>query len=137
MAQRYEPPKQGRAGQLFDSVFLMVLVFIALGAPIWFKAKPTEAPAPDAAQAAQATAPAVTWQDLKQSTAQQAQWEKLGYTPESAKPIVENRFDYTIDPLALIVTALVILVYFVFVFRWSDREYKQVLSERFGDDGKA
>ncbi len=133
MAQRYDPPKQGGGGQFFDSVFLMVLVFIALGAPVWLKAKPAEAPpAQEAAQAEQAKPPAVTWDDLKQSPLQRAQWEKLGHTPETAKPIIENRFDYTIDPMALIITALVIVVYFVFVFRWSDREYRQVLNERFG-----
>ena len=31
----YQPPEQSAAGQLFDSVFLLALVFGALFAPIW------------------------------------------------------------------------------------------------------
>ena len=75
----------------------------------------------------------VTWASLGQTPVQAQQWEKLGHTPETAKPIIENRFDYTVDPVALIVTVVVIVGYFVFVFRISDREYREVVRERFGD----
>jgi hypothetical protein len=61
-----------------------------------------------------------------------AQWEKLGYTPESAAEIITTRIDYSINPLALIITALVIFGYFFFVIRFSDREYREVIDERFG-----
>ena len=130
MAKRYEPPKQGRFGQFFDSVFLMVLVFLSLGAPLLLQRE--EAAEAPAAQEQQAAAPAATWDELKQNPTQQAQWERLGYTAATAKPIVEHRFDYTIEPVPLIVTIVVIVAYFLFLLRWSDREYKDVIGERFG-----
>jgi hypothetical protein len=133
MAQNYAPPKQGGMGQFIDSILLMVLVFICLLAPVYLKADHSAAP-PGDAQVDAATA-AVTWASLGQSEAQARQWEKLGHTPDTAKPIIDNRFDYTVDPVALIVTAIVIVGYFVFVLRISDREYRQVVRERFGDGG--
>lgn len=133
MAQHYEPPKQAGVGQFIDSILLMVLVFICLLAPVYLKADHSAAPPPEVqAEAARAAA---TWQSLGQTPAQAQQWEKLGYTPETAQPIVENRFDYTVDPTALIVTIAVIVGYFVFVFRISDREYREVVRERFGNGG--
>lgn len=139
MANPYEPPKQKGFGQFVDSIFLLVLVYLALLAPLLLKEKPAAAPEPvtQAVQEGQQQAPAVTWQDLKQNTVQQAQWEKLGYTPETAKPIVENRFDYSIEPIPLIVTILVIVGYFFLVLRISDKEYRQVIAERFGNGQKS
>jgi hypothetical protein len=129
---RYQPPRQSGIGQLLDSLFIMVLVFLSLLAPVLMKKEaPAPEPAPDQAQ--QAPAPAVTWDELKQNQVARAQWEKLGHTPETAKPIVESRFDYSIEPVSLIVTIAVILAYFIFVFRISEREYRQVIAERFGD----
>ena len=61
----------------------------------------------------------------------QAQWEKLGFTPETAHDMIASRFDYSFSLPALIVTALVVIVYFVFVFRLSAKEYKDVIAERF------
>ena len=61
----------------------------------------------------------------------QAQWEKLGHTPETASELISTRFDYTIDPLMLIITAVVILGYFVFLVKISDKEYKDVIREKF------
>jgi len=133
MAQHYAPPKQGGIGQFIDSILLMVLVFICLLAPVYLKADHSAAP-PEAAKE-EAAKGVVTWESLGQTPVQAQQWEKLGHTPETAKPIIENRFDYTVDPIALIVTAIVIVGYFVFVFRISDREYREVLRERFGDGG--
>ncbi len=138
MSARYEPPRQGGVGQLVDSLFLMVLVFICLLAPVFLArdhsaAAPAEESAAPAADAA--AAPAVTWDSLGQTPVQAQQWEKLGYTPETAKPIVENRFDYTVEPVSLAITALVIVGYFVLMLRWSDREYREVIRERFGDSG--
>ena len=50
---------------------------------------------------------------------------------ESAAEIISTSFDYTIDPLWFIVTALVIGGYFLFLVRYSDKEYREVISERF------
>lgn len=139
MSGRYEPPRQGGAGQVVDSIFLMVLVFICLLAPVLLARDHSPAPpagGETAAPAAEvAPAPAVTWESLNQTPVQARQWEKLGHTPETAKPIVENRFDYTVEPVPLAITALVIVGYFVMMLRWSDREYREVIRERFGDAG--
>jgi hypothetical protein len=120
----YRPPEQSKAGQIFDSVFLLALVYVVLFAPLVLgltgggtTTKTVEQP---------------TWEALGQNETMAAQWEKLGYTPETAAEIITTRFDYSINPLALIITALVIFGYFFFVIRFSDREYREVIDERFG-----
>lgn len=133
MNGRYEPPRQGGVGQFVDSIFLMVLVFICLLAPVLLAKDHATAPPAVERAADAAPAPPVTWESLNQTPAQARQWEKLGHTPETAKPMVENRFDYTVKPVPLLVTALVIVGYFFMMLRWSDREYREVLRERFGD----
>ena len=59
-------------------------------------------------------------------------WEKLGYTPETAAPLIISRFDYSFDLIALGVTALVVIGYFVLVVAFSKSEYREVIAERFG-----
>jgi uncharacterized membrane protein YjgN (DUF898 family) len=61
----------------------------------------------------------------------QAQWVKLGHTPDTAAVIINNRFDYTIDPMMLIITILVVVGYFVVVLKISDKEYREVIAEKF------
>jgi hypothetical protein len=61
----------------------------------------------------------------------QAQWEKLGYTVETAADIITQPFDYTIDMAGLLITAVVIIGFFVFLVVMSDREYRQVITEKF------
>jgi hypothetical protein len=61
----------------------------------------------------------------------QAQWEKLGYTVETAADIITQPFDYTIDTGGLVITAIVIIGFFVFLVIMSDREYRQVIAEKF------
>ena len=61
----------------------------------------------------------------------QAQWEKLGYSVEGAAEIITQPFDYTIDYVGIIITAVVILGYFVFMLRMSEKEYRQVIAEKF------
>lgn len=121
----YEPPVQGGGGQFFDSLVVLVLVYASLMAPLLFK-EAAEAPA-DAADK-----PAVTWESLNQTPAMVEQWDKLGVKIEAAAPMITNRFDYTIEPVSLILTIIVIAGYFVFVLRTSDREYREVIRERFG-----
>jgi len=131
MAQRYEPPKQSGMGQLVDSVLLMVFVFGSLMLSLFYeKILDFLGFGEDAGDAA-AAAGEVTWESLGQNEVMQAQWEKLGYGVEEAAALINDRFDYTIDPVALIVTAIVIIGYFVFLFRASDKEYREVLREKF------
>lgn len=127
---RYEPPKQSGAGQLFDSLFILVLVYASLLLPLLgvFNFGGGD-------EAAESSAVEIvhTWQSLGQNEAMQGQWEKLGYGPEEAATIILDRFDYTIDPLALAITAAVLIGYFLLMFRLSDKEYREVLKEKFAN----
>lgn len=126
MAQsHYEPPKQSVAGQLFDSLFLLVLVFAALFAPLWFGLA-------GGGKTELEVADKTTWAGLGQNAVQQAQWEKLGMTPESAAGIITSRFDYSFDMAALGLTILVVVGYFLLLFHFSKVEYRDVIEERFG-----
>ena len=66
----------------------------------------------------------------------QQQWEKLGFDAESAAEIINDRFDYTIEPVSLIITALFIIGYFFFMFKISEKEYREVIAEKFGPSSK-
>ena len=61
----------------------------------------------------------------------QEQWQKLGYTVESAADIITQPFDYTIDYLGVGLTIVVILGYFIFMLVMSEKEYRQVIAEKF------
>ncbi len=138
MATSYIPPKQGIPGQLFDVGFLMALVFGALFLPIWLKiAAPSRVEKLPAGvtyvKAADGTKTwtGLSWEKLGQNPTMQAQWTKLGYTKETAADIITQPFDYTIDVGGVALTILVIVAYFIFLVRMSDREYRQVISEKF------
>jgi hypothetical protein len=121
----YEPPKQSAAGQLFDSLFLLVLVLAALFTPLYLKLAgggKIELPIADKS----------TWAGLGQNAVQAAQWEKLGFHPDTAAPLITSRFDYSFSPLELAITAAVVIGYFVLLFAFSKKEYIEVIEERFG-----
>lgn len=131
MAQPYEPPRQSGIGQLVDSILLMVFVFGSLMLSLFYESILAFLGFGGEEAEAAASTGQVTWESLGQNEVMQAQWEKLGYGVEDAAVLINDRFDYTIDPLALIVTAIVIIGYFVFLFRASDKEYREVLREKF------
>lgn len=121
---RYDPPKQSGIGQFFDAIFVLVLVYVSLMLPLLMNfGGGTES-------AGQQAAPP-TWESLGQNPTMQAQWEKLGYDANAAAEIINARFDYTIEPVSLIITAIVVIGYFVLLLRFSDREYRDVLEEKF------
>jgi hypothetical protein len=119
----YQPPEQSKLGQLIDSLFLLVLVVASLFAPVYFGLAGGGKTAIEFADK--------TWAGMGQNATMQAQWEKLGYTAETAHDLIASRFDYSFSLPALIITALVVIAYFVFVFRLSAKEYKDVIAERF------
>lgn len=123
MRKHYEPPRQSGLGQFVDSIFLLALVYVALFIPLILGLTGAGSTAVTPAE--------ITWETLEQNVVMQAQWEKLGYTPETAAEMITTRFDYTIDPLMLLLTAAVILGYFVYLIRMSDKEYRDVISEKF------
>jgi len=122
---RYEPPKQGFLAQIIDVAVLLVLTVGALYLPLYL----------GLAGAAKTPAPIEnpTWEALNQNTAEQAQWAALGITdPAAANDIITARFDYSFSWAALIVMAVLVIGYFVLVVRLSDKEYREVIDERFG-----
>jgi len=122
----YQPPKQGKASQLFDVVVLVVLTVGALFVPLWL----------GMAGAAKSVATPVenpTWEALGQNEAQAAKYEALGYTPETAHDLILARFDYSFSITALLTMIAVILLYYFLILRFSEVEYREVISEKFGE----
>lgn len=122
---KYTPPDQSKAMQFVDIAFLLVAIFLAL----WLPLKLGLAGA--AKEIDKIDNP--TWESLQQTPAQVVQWEKLGYDVSKAHDVIQNHFHYTIDWMELSVMALVLIGYFVFLFRASKREYRDVIDEKFGD----
>jgi hypothetical protein len=122
----YQPPKQGKASQLIDVIVLVVLTVGALFVPLWMgmagAAKTVAEPVADA-----------TWEALGQNAAQAAKYEALGYTPESAHDLILARFDYSFSITALLTMVAVILLYYFLILRFSEVEYREVISEKFGE----
>jgi hypothetical protein len=123
MRKRYEPPKQSLFGQTFDSVVLLLLVMAALFIPLRLGLAGAGKTAIEF--------PAKTWEGMQQNPTMIAAWEKLGYTPETAAEIASQRFDYSFSLMALIITAIVVIGYFIIVIHFSRVEYKDVIAERF------
>ena len=130
MKNHYTPPNQGLLGQIFDSILILALVYASLMLPLLMKA---EASAEEPAVTAKVVAETkkVTWESLGQNEVMQAQWVKLGFDPDKAAVIINNRFDYTIDPMMLIITIIVVVGYFAVVLKISDKEYREVIAEKF------
>jgi hypothetical protein len=125
----YKPPKQSLPAQIFDVLTLLVLTVGALYAPLYLGlAGAAKTPAPIANP---------TWEALGQNATEQQQWAALGITdPAAANDIITARFDYSFSWTAVIVMAVMVIGYFVLVVRLSDREYRDVIAERFGDKKK-
>ena len=124
---KYNPPEQPRAMQWFDIIVVIGAIFLALWFPLYMgwagNSKVTK------------IIDNPTWEALKQTPAQVEQWVKLGYADAAAAhDVIRNHFHYNIDWLQLIIMAAVVIGYFVFLFRASDMEYREVIAEKF--DGK-
>jgi hypothetical protein len=132
----YTPPKQSGIGQIIDTVLILVFLYVCILLPFdAIKRAKEEASAPAAGAEQAKQAPEPTWESLKQTPVQAQQWEKLGKKPADAKGLVEAQFDFVADLKSwkLPVTIVVIVGYFLFLLRASDREYREVIDERFGD----
>lgn len=122
---RYTPPEQEKALQFLDVGFLIVAIFGAL----WLPLKLGLAGAAKSIDKIDNP----TWETLGQNPTMVAAWEKLGHTPQTAHDIIQNHFHYDIDWLTLILMAAVLIGYYIFLFRASDKEYREVIAEKFGD----
>ena len=121
----YQPPKQGIVAQIVDVFVLLVMTVGALYVPLYL----------GLAGAAKTPAPIEnpTWEALGQNATEQQQWAALGITdPAAANDLITARFDYSFSWMALIVMTVLVVGYFVLVVRLSDREYRDVIEERFG-----
>jgi hypothetical protein len=121
---KYSPPEQPKALQWFDIAFVVAAIFLALWLPLqagWAGVSRAIVPIDNP-----------TWEALGQTPAQVAQWVKLGYSDAAAAhDIIQNKFDYTIDWLQLVIMTAVLIGYFVFLFKASDKEYREVIDEKF------
>jgi hypothetical protein len=123
---KYTPPEQSRRRQWFDIAFVVAAIFLALWLPLkanWIGAtkvlEKIENP---------------TWETLKQTPVQVEQWIKLGYADAAAAhDIIQNKWDYSINWTTLILLTVALVGYFVFLFMASDREYREVINEHFGE----
>lgn len=125
----YIPKIQPKRGQLFDSLFILVLVYVSLYIPLFLESDTKSVEETSIVQSH-------SWESLGVSTVEQEQWQKLGYDEQAAAEIINDKFDYTIDPLMLIITALVIIGYFFFVLRVSKAQYREVIAEKFGEQSQ-
>lgn len=122
---KYTPPVQSKLGQIIDVIVLMVLAIGSLYIPLKLglsgSAKVTtvvENP---------------TWESLGQNEAMVAQWAKLGFAdPASAHDLITTRFDYSFSWLNLAIMAVVLIGYFFMLIKLSDKEYRDVIDEKFG-----
>jgi hypothetical protein len=119
----YEPPEQSGGGQIFDSIFLLIIIYLVLLTPLalGLTAGNTKTELPQT----------ITWETLGQNQVMQAQWTKLGMGPKEAAEYICTKFVYEVKAPSLIFTGIVIIGYFFLVLRLSDREYREVINEHF------
>lgn len=122
---RYQPPRQSRLGQVVDVLTLLVLSVGALYLPLYLGlAGRTASPSPQENP---------TWESLGQNATMVERWNALGFTdPAAAQDIITSRFDYSFSALGLIVMVAVVVGYFAMMMRFSDKEYREVIAEKFG-----
>jgi hypothetical protein len=124
---RYTPPEQSKISQVFDVLVLLILTVGALYIPLWMgMAGGAKTPAPIENP---------TWEALKQNPVMVEKWNALGYTdPAAVNEMITARYDYwAFSSLELILMIVVVVGYFVLVVRFSDKEYREVIAEKFGD----
>lgn len=121
---RYIPPKQGKLSQLIDVIVLVAMTFGALYTPLYM-----------GLAGGTKTAPAVTdptWESLGQNATQVAQYNALGFqNPADIAPVILARYDYSFSIGALVAMVVVVVGYYVLMLRLSEREYRDVISEKF------
>ena len=136
--QKYQPPKQSVVGQIVDAALVLIAVFLALWVPLKLNlagaATRTILPAGVTQQtAADGTIsfPGATWENLGQNAVMQKQWEALGYDVNSAAALITQWFDYSFSWTMLVLTTIAVIAYFGFLLVYSEREYKEVIAEKF------
>ena len=123
---RYRAPVQGKLGQIIDVIVLLILALGALYLPLWMgMAGSTKVPV---------AVQNPTWQSLGQNAAMVEQWQKLGFAdPAAAAPLITARFDYSFSIIEMLVMVVVVVGYYAMLLRFSEKEYRDVIAEKFGD----
>jgi hypothetical protein len=127
----YTPPKQGKVSQFFDVIVLLAMTFGALYTPLYLGLAGGSKTVPEIVDP--------TWESLGQNATQVAQYKALGFTdPAEIAPVIAARYDYSFSWIALVVMLLVIISYYFIMLRFSDKEYREVIAEKFdGSNGRA
>lgn len=121
---RYIPPKQSKIGQMIDVIVLLILSIGALYIPLWLglagsSKMPLAADNP-------------TWESLGQNEVMVERWNALGFPDAaSAHDMITARFDYSFTWGALALMVVVIVGYFALMLRLSEKEYREVIAEKF------
>lgn len=123
---RYTPPTQSKAGQIIDVLVLLLLTVGALYIPLWLglagSAKTVSVPE------------SPTWESLGQNPVMVEKWGQLGYAdPASAAELITARFDYSFSIGSLLVMIVVIVGYYAIMLKFSEKEYRDVIAEKFGE----
>jgi hypothetical protein len=136
--QKYQPLKQSVFGQIIDAALVLIAVFLALWVPLALNlagaSTRTILPAGVTQQTAAdgtVTFPGATWENLGQNAVMQKQWEALGYDVNSAAALITQWFDYSFSWGMLVLTTIAVIAYFGFLLFYSDKEYKEVIAEKF------
>ncbi|MEZ5868651.1 MAG: hypothetical protein R3D46_09460 [Defluviimonas denitrificans] len=124
---RYEPPTQSKLGQIVDVIVLLVLTIGALYIPLWLGL---------AGSAQTSNVPEnPTWESLGQNPVMVEKWNQLGYAdPAAAAELITSRFDYSFSIGSLLMMIVVIVGYYAIMLRFSEKEYREVISEKFNGD---
>lgn len=124
--RQYTPPPQSKLGQVLDVLVLLTLTIGALYIPLWFGL------AGSAVHSNVQESP--TWESLGQNETMVQQWNQLGYAdPAAAADIITSRFDYSFNISALLLMIAVVVGYYVILLKFSEKEYREVISEKFGE----
>ncbi len=123
---RYTPPVQSKFGQIIDVIVLLLLTVGALYIPLWLGL---------AGSAKTANVPEnPTWESLGQNPVMVEKWNQLGYAdPASAAELITARFDYSFSIASLVVMIVVIVGYYAIMLKLSEKEYRDVIAEKFGE----
>lgn len=128
---RYIPPRQSKMGQVIDVLVLLVLTIGALYLPLLMGLA-------GGAKQALPHNPTATWEQLGQENPVKVEkWAQLGFTDptdEGLQAMITARYDYwAFSNWELLLMIVVVIGYYVIVVRLSGKEYREVISEKFGD----
>ncbi|MCA8868072.1 MAG: hypothetical protein KDA67_05435 [Rhodobacteraceae bacterium] len=121
---KYIPPVQSKIGQIIDVIVLLVLAIGALYVPLFMKLAGSDV--------THVVPENPTWESLGQNATMVEKWNQLGYADAaSAAEIITARFDYSFSIGSLLVMILVIVGYYFIMLKFSEKEYRDVISEKF------